>query len=261
MTTLYSGTGASGFEIITPSLPEDKWEKVKNTVRKLLITRDLNYAAKLLSSVPFNLSEGTNDFGDEFHVLHAKVPVDRYVELIELKADREAKLAFSQVASTFSEVGFYVRFIDVSVSTDGKEMVPQPTPETSTHAVERALRDSQQLLQSSGAVSAVDRVHTALHGYLREICKKAKIPVAEQASLTELFKTIRTGHPAFDNIKTGGKESKRLFGALATIVDTLNTLRNQASIAHPNDTILEEAEAILAINCGRTLLNYLDSKL
>ena len=42
---------------------------------------------------------------------------------------------------------------------------------------------------------------------------------------------------------------------------SLNTLRNQASIAHPNDNILEEAEAILAINSGRTLLNYLDSKL
>lgn len=261
MTTFYSGSGASGFEIITPSLPEDKWEKVKNTARNLLITRNLDYAAELLTSVPFNLSEGTNYFGDEFYVLHAKLSIDRYVELAELKADHEAKLAFRQIANTFSEVGFYVRFIDVSVSTNGKEMVPQPTPETITHAVERALKDSQQLLQSSGAVSAVDRVHTALHGYLREICKKAKISVVERASFTELFKTIRTSHPAFDNIKTGNEESKRLFGALATIVDTLNTLRNQASIAHPNDNILEEAEAILTINCGRTLLNYLDSKL
>ena len=261
MTTLYSGSGASGFEIITPSLPEDEWEKVKNTARELLIMRNLDYAAELLSSVPFNLSEGTNYFGDEFKVLHAEVTMDKYVELAEFKADDKAKLAFRQIANTFSELGFYVRFIDVSVSTDGKEMVPQPIPETSTHAVERALRDSQQLLQSSGAVSAVDRVHTALHGYLREICKKAKIPVAERASLNELFKAMRTSHPAFDNIKTGDEESKRLVGALATIVDTLSTLRNQASIAHPNDHILEEAEAILAINCGRTLLNYLDAKL
>jgi hypothetical protein len=48
--------------------------------------------------------------------------------------------------------------------------------------------------------------------------------------------------------------------AIANVLDSLNTLRNRASIAHPNEALLTKPEAILAINSGRTLLHYLDSK-
>ena len=52
-----------------------------------------------------------------------------------------------------------------------------------------------------------------------------------------------------------------MLGGLATVIDCLNTLRNKASLAHPNEEILEETEAILAINSVRTLFHYLDRKL
>jgi hypothetical protein len=48
---------------------------------------------------------------------------------------------------------------------------------------------------------------------------------------------------------------------MATVVDVLNPLRNKASVAHPNQDLLAEPEALLVINSVRTLLNYLDSKL
>jgi hypothetical protein len=52
-----------------------------------------------------------------------------------------------------------------------------------------------------------------------------------------------------------------MLGAMATVVDVLNPLRNKASVAHPNQQLLAEPEALLVINSVRTLLNYLDSKL
>ena len=76
------------------------------------------------------------------------------------------------------------------------DLVPNPTPELTNETVERALKDSMQLLATSGGASAVDRVYTQ------------------------------------------------------------NTLRNRSSMAHPNDEIIEEAEAILAVNSTRTILNY-----
>jgi hypothetical protein len=48
---------------------------------------------------------------------------------------------------------------------------------------------------------------------------------------------------------------------MATVVDVLNPLRNKASVAHPNEQLLAEPEALLVINSVRTLLNYLDLKL
>lgn len=44
------------------------------------------------------------------------------------------------------------------------------------------------------------------------------------------------------------------------IVDALNPLRNRASLAHPNESLLAEPEAMLVINSVRTLLHYIDSR-
>jgi hypothetical protein len=48
---------------------------------------------------------------------------------------------------------------------------------------------------------------------------------------------------------------------LAQIVDAMNPVRNHSSLAHPNDNLLEEPEAMLAANAVRSLLHYLNMKL
>lgn len=261
MIVFYSGLGAQGFEILEVAMPPDKWVECKAIVICLLRAQNKPLAANLLESIPFSINEGTNDFGDEFLILHTSASVQRYIELTEMKSDQQVVYSFREIALAFQEIGKYVRFIVAMVSTEPIELVEQPTPDLTSEVVERALKDSQQLLYSSGASSAVDRVHTALHGYLRNICVKQEIPIEEQEALTSIFKKVRLKHPAFDVDLIGVDESKKLLGALATIVDTLNTLRNKASNAHPNDEILEHAEALLFINCVRTIFNYLNAKL
>jgi hypothetical protein len=82
-----------------------------------------------------------------------------------------------------------------------------------------------------------------------------------EPNLTQLFKLIRVHHPAFRDFGTRPEDVAKLLGAMATVVDVLNPLRNKASVAHPNEQLLEEPEALLVINSVRTLLNYLDTKL
>jgi hypothetical protein len=107
----------------------------------------------------------------------------------------------------------------------------------------------------------VDRIHTALHGYLEATCDTAGLVHPNRASLTQLFKLLRTGHPKLANLGPRDKEVERVLFACAAIFDAMNTLRNQASVAHPNRNLLDEPEARLIINTGRTLLNYLNAKL
>jgi hypothetical protein len=127
--------------------------------------------------------------------------------------------------------------------------------------VERALRDAEKLMASTGATSGVDRAHTALHGYLLRVCSGASITVPPEPSLAQLFKALRTKHPAFAELGPRNDDVTKLVGAMATVADVLSPLRNKASVAHPNETLLAEPEALLFINSVRTLLNYLDSKL
>ena len=55
-------------------------------------------------------------------------------------------------------------------------MVPAGAPTCTSDVVIRAINDAEALLQEGGPTSAVDRVHTALHGHLRYLCDQAKIP-------------------------------------------------------------------------------------
>jgi hypothetical protein len=138
-------------------------------------------------------------------------------------------------------------------------LVPSPEPRLTAVVVERALRDAQQLLSSSGAVSAVDRAHTALHGYMRVLCDESAVVYPADPSITQLLKALRAHRPSM-LVPLHAAPIKRVLDALATALDAINTIRNRASVAHPNDDLLDDAEAILALNAIRTILHYLNAK-
>ncbi|MBI2059334.1 MAG: abortive infection family protein [Nitrospirae bacterium] len=106
----------------------------------------------------------------------------------------------------------------------------------------------------------MDRLHTALHGYLRVVCGDANIKVDGDASLTDLFKQLRERHPAFRDLGPRSGDILRVLRALGSILDTLNPLRNKASLAHPNPVLLPGPEAMLAINAALSILHYVDEK-
>lgn len=139
-----------------------------------------------------------------------------------------------------------------------------PAPQkilSTTEVVERALKDADHLLHTSGAVSCVDRLHTALHGYLRDICAKAHLASSPDASLTSLFKLLRSEHPSFKQLGAQDNEMGRVLVSMSGTIDALNTLRNRASVAHPNELLLGEPEAMLMVNFTRSLFHYLKAKI
>lgn len=131
---------------------------------------------------------------------------------------------------------------------------------TASQVVERALADADHLLAKSGPISCIDRMHTALHGYLKDLAVRAGLAVDDQASLTQLFKLLRASHPKFQHLGSQDKDIVRVLNSLSNVVDSLNTIRNHASVAHPNGNLLDEAEAMLMVNVTRTLFHYLNAK-
>ncbi len=143
----------------------------------------------------------------------------------------------------------------------GAAPVAAPDPRITSEVVQRALRDAEELIKTSGATSGVDRAHTALHGYLRAVCKAASIPTGEDAAMPELLKAIREKHPAFRDLGPRADDIVKVLRSFGSVVDALNPLRNKASVAHPNPSLLAEPEAMLVINAARTILRYLDDRL
>ena len=116
------------------------------------------------------------------------------------------------------------------------------------------------LLVTNGATSGLDRIHAALHGYLKQLCDVATLTYPSNPTVAQLFKVVREQHPAFSGQTPYHEQVRRALNSFASVVDVLNSMRNNASAAHPNEALLGEAEAMFLINATRTLLHYLDAK-
>jgi hypothetical protein len=228
-----------------------------------LRARGNDVVAELFESLPFELRQGENFFGDEFVVLYAELPMDRYVELVDKYAKLQDRHEFRQIAHALSEIcPLYIRFIafDAGIS-EGIAPIEEPQLQITNRVVEEALADARQLIAARGSTSGVDRAHTAFHGYLRALCNKAGIETPEDADITKLYRVLRDRHPKIVESGARSIDITQALRALSSIVAVLNPLRNRASLAHPNLDLLEQPEADLVLNCIHTLLRYLDLKL
>ena len=138
--------------------------------------------------------------------------------------------------------------------------LPSLDLEISSEPVERALRDAEALIGTTGAPSAVDRVHTAFHGYLKALCSEAEIQFDPGAGITDLFKLLRRHHPDLQPSGPRANDITKILRATASILDALNPVRNLASGAHPNPDVLNPPEATLVINLSRSLLNFINAR-
>nr|WP_258010864.1 abortive infection family protein [Stenotrophomonas maltophilia] len=138
--------------------------------------------------------------------------------------------------------------------------VQASSPAITSNVLKRALADVNTLIQSAGPTHAVDRIHTALHAYLKAICQTQGIEVAPNATITNLFKLLRTEHPGLRDLGCQSDAMNNVLRSLSNVIDCLNPARNHGSLAHANDALLDRDEAILAINAARTVFQYLDSK-
>lgn len=144
---------------------------------------------------------------------------------------------------------------------DGDPIIASPKLVESMNVVVRqALIDAENLIRTSGPASAVDRVHTALHGHMKTLCRESNIELPEHVTLQAAVKRLREQHPRLLPSGERANEVSRVLYSMAATLDALTTLRNNASPAHPNDALLGDHEALLAINAARTIFAYLDSK-
>jgi abortive infection Abi-like protein len=97
--------------------------------------------------------------------------------------------------------------------------------------------------------------------YLRQICEEEGIEVAEEAGITTLFSQIRKKHPKLQiTDPAADRMTVQVLRGMAQVIDALSPVRNEKSLAHPNP-LLDEPEAMLAINAIRTMLHYFDKRL
>jgi len=256
MIILYKGSGSPHVYPVARQSTFAGWADVRQRAGLMLRARGYSDAAQLLDEFPFEMWEGTNSSEDEFPFLYLAVPPEQYVGYEPLGIDPQYKLEFNRIAEALVEADSYVRFIAIGIAFEVEPpTVATPTLEVSSEKVVQALLDAEHLIATRGPTNAVDRVHTAFHAYLVAACRLAGVPVNPDDGVTQLFKRLRT-----ENALLQQPIVNRVLAAMASIVDTLNPVRNRSTLVHPNEILLERPEAILVINAVRTMLHYLDAR-
>jgi len=154
------------------------------------------------------------------------------------------------------------KLLELAKRCDSSEAVAGINPKLSSDVLQRALSDAAILISSEGGpTSAVDRIHTALHAYFKAVCRSESLDTPEGATITQLFKILRQGHPRLRALGNHSETVTKILQSLANVVDSLNPARNRGSMAHPNEHLLDKDDALLTINAAKTVFQYLDAKL
>jgi hypothetical protein len=122
--------------------------------------------------------------------------------------------------------------------------------------VAAAINDAAAAIGRDEPASAIDRVHTALHARIREICAVNSIPLDPTASLVSAFAALWKGHP---EAPKAHREAERVMHNLGSALQALNEIRNNASLAHGRP-LLDKIDATLAINATRAVAQYIEAR-
>lgn len=211
------------------------------------------------SSLSWAESDMERDAGDAAE--HAPGFIAAFCDACEYLEQRGiAAPGHTIVNKILSEHGVPYQIINnVLLETDEYVHPPEPHPSISS-VVDRAISDAKSLIGQSGASSAIDRAHTALHGYLISLCNESGIESSESLTTSKAFKLLREKHAAFSGSGPRSSDVNRVLQAFATSIDAFATIRNKASLAHANE-LLDDPEATAMVNAMFTIFRYIQDSL
>lgn len=169
-------------------------------------------------------------------------------------SDRYAN--YEQVTNELGPIKEFMEDVDGKAHLD----MPQINTDEST-SLKEAVRDAQLILKENGASNAVDRYHTVLHFFLQNQCKKASISHAKDDSINVLLKSLRDQHPKLLILQRQEPQATEILKGMGNTLNNLSELRNNKSLAHPNELLSPTDEATFVIESVNAVLRYLSSKL
>lgn len=121
-----------------------------------------------------------------------------------------------------------------------------------------AIDDAETLIKKGKPANAYDRIHTTLHGVLKQKCEEQDIEINDKATITTILSKIRQ-HILDTKSDDKAKEIAKILGSISKIINILNDMRNKKSLAHPNKTLLDNDEALFLINISKAIMLYVNN--
>lgn len=129
---------------------------------------------------------------------------------------------------------------------------------TRSGTIQKAVEDAEVFIREGKYDSALDRVHTASHGYLRQLLTEHGITCEEEDGLPALFSKLHGYYGDSIQPSDVGERVKGILRSAGGMINAVNELRNNNTIVHPNDQLIQAREAWLVIRILNAVVDYIE---
>lgn len=187
-------------------------------------------------------------------ILHIQAPIDRQ-DLLE----SQKHIIQSVAEKLYGRQGDnYLTAVEIGILVEHYESVDLSVIAV-TKIISQAISDAELFMKEGKYNSAFDRVHTAFHGYLRKTLYDMNVLYEESETLSQLYNKLHAKIITHISSPHIAGLVKTLIRSASGIISSVNDIRNKHSLAHPNEEIIAEREALLAIRIIGDLSDYIDS--
>lgn len=124
--------------------------------------------------------------------------------------------------------------------------------------VQKAVEDAELFIREGKYDSAVDRVHTAFHGYLRQLLTEHGEAFGPEDGLPALYSKLHCYYSIAIIPTDVGDRVKTILRSAGGMINAINELRNNNTIAHPNGRLIQAREAQLVIRLVNAVVDYIE---
>ena len=187
-------------------------------------------------------------------ILHIQAPIDKQDSFI---AEQENILDIAE--SIYGRQGDnYLTHVDIGILVEHYEVIDFSSISL-TEVISKAIADAELLMEQGKYDSAFDRIHTAFHGYLRNVLDNKQVGYEESDTLSQLYTKLHTEVSANIGSTEIAELVRKSLRSASGVIAAINEMRNRHSLSHPNDDLLQKREAEFAIKLVKDMSDYINS--
>ncbi len=186
-------------------------------------------------------------------ILHIHAPINK-LDIFESQASIIETIA----GKIYGRQGDnYLTDVEIEIMVEQHEIIDF-TMISVTSIITQSISDAELFMKEGKYASAFDRVHTAFHGYLRKILDDMEVQHEESETINQLYNKLHNEIECRIEPEPVAGLIKTLIRSASGVISSINDIRNRHSLSHPNEEIIGEREALLAIRIIEELSNYIN---
>ena len=170
-------------------------------------------------------------------------------QIKEFRSHTERKARIAQI---------FQPLIDMLNASENNIAVDFPKVSLQSNTVRQAIADAELFIREKKYESAVDRIHTAFHGYLRQILDRHQIAYKSDDSLPSLYAKLHSYYRTAIQPPDVADKIREIIRSGGSMVTKVNELRNNNTVAHANTQLIQKREAELVIRMLNAIWDYIE---